>query len=52
MGPKDCKNNEKKKPWQQLSTWGTSYSKKVKIAHVEVDLRSLYQCLKANSSSR
>ena len=28
------------------------YSKTVKIAHVEVALRSLAQCLQANSSSR
>ena len=35
------KKNEDKKTWHQLSTWGSLYSKSVKIANVEVALRSL-----------
>ena len=59
MGPKDCKNVKimKKKPLAPAQFLGVFirtflYSKTVKIAHVEVALRSLSQCLQANSSSR
>ena len=60
MGPKDCEivnKNEKKKKLGTSSVPGVFirtflYSKTVKIAYVEVALKSLSQCLQANSSSR
>ena len=55
MGPQDCKNVKKNlTPALYLGVFKKTflYIKTVKISHVEVALRSLSQCLQANSSSR